>query len=182
MSRGWRPRYWTAPADDRPLPPGPLRRERPPRAIEPDIWHRAAARQRPVLGPAATVQSRTISSAESRRVRARICRSACCACPRSGTSPPLVPPRLGPTDWCLKADPHARAPHRLPDALAGRRHVEAFDPERRERVDHGVDDRRQRADRAGLARALGAQWVALGRHRVRGRSPYTGIVSARGIA
>ena len=27
---------------------------------------------------------------------------------------------------------------------------------------------RQRADRAGLARSLGAQWIALGRHRVRG--------------
>jgi len=60
----------------------------------------------------------------------------------------------------------ARIPHRLPDALAGRRHVEAFDPERRERTDDGVDDRRQRADCAGLARALGAQWIALRDHAI----------------
>ena len=29
---------------------------------------------------------------------------------------------------------------RLPNALAGRRHVQAFDPERRERIDDGVDE------------------------------------------
>jgi hypothetical protein len=42
--------------------------------------------------------------------------------------------------------------HRLPDALAARRHVEAFDPVRRERADDGVDDRGQRTDCAGLER------------------------------
>src|SRR5437763_79460 len=58
--------------------------------------------------------------------------------------------------------------HRQPYALAGRRHVETLDPERRERIDDRVDDRGQCADRAGLARALGAQWITLGRHWVRG--------------
>jgi hypothetical protein len=68
-----------------------------------------------------------------------------------------------------------RISYRLPDALAGCRHGETFDPEGRERIDNGVDDRRQRADRAGLARTFGAQWITFSRHRVRG-----GIVSARG--
>src|SRR6516165_11198752 len=62
---------------------------------------------------------------------------------------------------------HACISDRLPDALAGCWHVEAFDPEWRERIDNRVDDRRQRADRTRLAGALGAQWVALGRYRVR---------------
>ena len=84
---------------------------------------------------------------------------------------------------CSKS-PHTgsgtRIPHRLPDALAGRRHVEAFDPERRERTDDGVDDRRQRADCAGLARALGAQWMRLVGTGFEVISMY-GIVSARGM-
>src|SRR5712691_4615398 len=67
----------------------------------------------------------------------------------------------------LRTGSGTRILYRQPNALAGRRHVEAFDPERCERIDDGVDYRRQRADCAGLARALGAQWIALGRHRVR---------------
>ena len=56
-----------------------------------------------------------------------------------------------------------RISYRRPDALAGCRHGETFDPEGRERIDNGVDDRRQRADRAGLARTFGAQWINFSR-------------------
>src|SRR3984893_8106320 len=89
---------------------------------------------------------------------------------RKAPSSWIVPPCRRPRDArsCLNTGSGARIPHRLPDALAGCRHLEAFDPERRKRTDDGVDDRRQRADCAGLTRALGAQWIALGRHRVRG--------------
>ena len=53
--------------------------------------------------------------------------------------------------------------HRPPDALRRQRHVEVPDPERRERVHHRVHDRRGRRDRAGLARALDAERVDVGR-------------------
>ena len=58
--------------------------------------------------------------------------------------------------------------HSLPNARAGRRHVEALDPERAQRIDNGVDDCRQRSDRAGFTGALRTERVPLGRHRVRG--------------
>ena len=55
---------------------------------------------------------------------------------------------------------------RLPHLLGRRRHVDMRDAERRERIDHGVHDRGERADIAGLARAFDAERIGLGRHRV----------------
>jgi len=55
---------------------------------------------------------------------------------------------------------------RVPDPLAGGRHVEGFHPERRQRIEDRVDDSRQRAHRAGFASAFGAQRIAFGRHGI----------------
>src|SRR6266446_4918038 len=55
-----------------------------------------------------------------------------------------------------------------PHPLRGRRHVDVPDPVFPERVDERVHHRRQRAGAAGLAAALGAQHIGLGRHRVEG--------------
>jgi hypothetical protein len=52
---------------------------------------------------------------------------------------------------------HPCIPQSLPDARAGRRHVEAFDSEWAQRVDDGVDDCRQCSDRAGFAGTLRAE-------------------------
>src|SRR5262245_60718371 len=57
--------------------------------------------------------------------------------------------------------------NRAPDTLRRDWHVEMTHAERGERVVDGVEQRRQRADGAGLAHALGAERVDLGRHLVR---------------
>ena len=49
--------------------------------------------------------------------------------------------------------------HRLPHPRRGAGHVEVAHPEGCQRVDHGVDDRRRRADRRRLADSLGAERV-----------------------
>src|SRR6185436_2179216 len=58
--------------------------------------------------------------------------------------------------WLCRAD-------RAPDALGSQRHVDLLDAERREGVHHGVVDGRRRGNRPGLADALDAQRVYLGR-------------------
>ena len=54
-----------------------------------------------------------------------------------------------------KAESAARRPDRRPHPIRRRRHLDLPDAERRQRVEHRIDDRRQCADRAGLARSLG---------------------------
>ena len=60
---------------------------------------------------------------------------------------------------CLRSD---RAPH----PLGRRRHLDVAHAEIRERIHHRVRDRRHRADAAGLAAALDAERIGLGRHRI----------------
>ena len=51
-----------------------------------------------------------------------------------------------------------------------------------ERVDDGVDDRRRRADRAGLARALDAERVGRASARCGSRKRTAAVSPARGMA
>ena len=71
---------------------------------------------------------------------------------------------------------------RLPHPARRRRHVDvAHAGVAVERVDDGVDDRRRRADGAGLARAFDAERIGRRRHVV-GREAKSGRSSARGMA
>ena len=53
-----------------------------------------------------------------------------------------------------------------PNFFRRRGHIQRLNPERRQRIDDGVEDRRQRADISRLAGALYAERIRLGRHRV----------------
>ncbi len=73
----------------------------------------------------------------------------------------------------MRVVPPARLPRclRFPDSapypLRGRRHFDMFDAVRRERIDDGIDDSRQRADRSRFARALHTEWIVRRQHFVR---------------
>src|SRR5579875_116443 len=75
-----------------------------------------------------------------------------------------APPRS--VEALAEDDLRARRAHRAPDPLGRGGHLDMANAERREGVDQRVADRRQRADRAGLAGALDAERVGPGRHRM----------------
>src|SRR5215831_10843178 len=72
-----------------------------------------------------------------------------------------------------------RVSKRAPDPLAARRHVERAHARRRERVEHRVDDDRQRADGPCLARPLRAEEVQRRRRGVRADLERAQIIGAR---
>ena len=59
----------------------------------------------------------------------------------------------------MLAQPVCRVLHGSPDPRRRQRHLDVVDADRLQRVEHRADDRRRRADRAGLATALGAERV-----------------------
>src|SRR5207237_9928414 len=73
----------------------------------------------------------------------------------------------------------SRGADQAPKAFGRGGHRDVADAERRQRVGERVADGRQGADRTGLAGALDAERVGLGRHRVRLAMQRTEIASAR---
>src|ERR1700737_294628 len=69
--------------------------------------------------------------------------------------------------------------NRPPNPLRGCRHVDVPDPEFRKRVDKRVHDRRQCAGTAGLAAALGAEHIGLGRDRMEGVGETRRVLGSR---